>query len=108
MPIVTFDRDDLPAGFATEKGYFRIATRGDQVALIDMTCPHRGGPLTHGSCDGEFIICPWHRGRLKRQKLERSTVPVIKTARQVIFVLDSSVTSVFQSILLDCQGSQRS
>jgi nitrite reductase/ring-hydroxylating ferredoxin subunit len=103
MPIATFDRTDLPGGFATETGYFRIEVRGEQIALIDMTCPHRGGPLTHGHCDGEHIVCPWHGGRIKRRKLERSSLPVIQTAREVIFVLDASVTSVFQSIPLDCR-----
>ena len=27
---------------------------------IDDTCPHRGGPLSDGSIEGESVTCPWH------------------------------------------------
>ena len=56
MPIATFNRHDLPAGFSTRTRYFKIDRNPDHVALIDMTCPHRGGPLTHGTCEGERVV----------------------------------------------------
>jgi nitrite reductase/ring-hydroxylating ferredoxin subunit len=105
MPIATFDRNDLPAGFATETGFFKIDHRADGISLLDLTCPHRGGPLTHGSCDGDRIVCPWHGGRISRRKLEQRTYPTIRTSNQIMFVLDSAIARVFQSIPVDSHWS---
>ncbi len=27
---------------------------------IDDTCPHQGGPLSEGVCEGTEVMCPWH------------------------------------------------
>jgi nitrite reductase/ring-hydroxylating ferredoxin subunit len=105
MPIATFNRHDLPAGFATKARYFKIDRRPDSIALIDMTCPHRGGPLTHGTCDGERVVCPWHTGKISRRKLEQRTQPAITTADLVMFIVDSAVARVFHSIPVDCTWS---
>ena len=32
----------------------------DTVYGIDDVCPHRGGPLSEGSLEGESVTCPWH------------------------------------------------
>lgn len=101
MPIATFNRDDLPAGFATETHYFKVERRTGSIALIDMTCPHRGGPLTHGTCDGGRVVCPWHEGRITRRKLEQRTHPTISTPDRVMFVLESALVRVFRSIPVD-------
>ena len=105
MPIATFNFHQLPAGFATKTGFFKIERRADGVTLIDMTCPHRGGPLTHGTCDGDRVVCPWHGGRHNRRKLEKRTQPTITTTDRVIFVLDSPIMRVFQSIPVDSHWS---
>ncbi|MEO7732010.1 MAG: Rieske 2Fe-2S domain-containing protein [Kofleriaceae bacterium] len=105
MPIATFNRHELPAGFATKTRYFKIDRRPDHMALIDMTCPHRGGPLTHGTCEGERVVCPWHTGKISRRKLEQRTQPAITNADLVMFVVDSAVARVFQSIPVDCTWS---
>jgi nitrite reductase/ring-hydroxylating ferredoxin subunit len=104
MPIATFSRHDLPAGFATQTGFFKIERRAGGIALVDMTCPHRGGPLTHGSCDGDRIVCPWHGGRINRRKLEQRTQPTITTSDQVMFVLDSPLVRVFRTLPVDGHG----
>jgi len=105
MPIATFNRHDPPAGFATSTRYFKIDRRPDGIVLIDMTCPHRGGPLTHGTCEGERVVCPWHTGKIHRRKLEQRRQPAITTADLVMFVVDSPVMRVFQSIPVDCTWS---
>jgi nitrite reductase/ring-hydroxylating ferredoxin subunit len=106
MPIVTFSRDALPAGFATKTHFFKIEQRAGSIALIDMTCPHRGGPLTHGTCDGGRVVCPWHGGRISRRKLEQRTYPTITTADRVMFVLDAALGPVFQRIPVDRHWSE--
>ena len=36
---------------------------GGAYYAIDDTCPHRGGPLSQGSIEGETVTCPWHRSK---------------------------------------------
>jgi nitrite reductase/ring-hydroxylating ferredoxin subunit len=103
MPITTFNRHELPAGFATKTHYFKIEHRADSIALIDMTCPHRGGPLTHGTCDADRVVCPWHGGRVSLRNLAQRTQPTITTSDRVMFVLESALARVFQSIPVDGQ-----
>ena len=33
---------------------------GGRYHAIDNTCPHRGGPLSEGTLEGETVTCPWH------------------------------------------------
>ena len=47
---------------ATRVGGYRVALfhyDGAFHALADA-CNHKGGPLSEGRCDGEFVTCPWH------------------------------------------------
>jgi hypothetical protein len=107
MPIATFSRAELPAGFATRTRFFKIDRReGGAIALLDMTCAHRGGPLTHGTCDGGRIVCPWHRGKSSRRRLEQRAQPIIRTADRVLFVLDSALARVFRTIPVDKHWSE--
>jgi nitrite reductase/ring-hydroxylating ferredoxin subunit/multimeric flavodoxin WrbA len=43
-------------------GAKRIALtfRDGEFGAISGTCNHVGGPLGHGTLDGEFVVCPWH------------------------------------------------
>ena len=31
-----------------------------KVYAIDNICPHAGGPMAEGACNGELAMCPWH------------------------------------------------
>lgn len=33
---------------------------GGSYYAIDDVCPHKGGPLSDGTIDGESVACPWH------------------------------------------------
>ncbi|MGE3166953.1 MAG: Rieske (2Fe-2S) protein [Planctomycetota bacterium] len=33
---------------------------GAEYHAIDNRCPHNGGPLARGFCDGQYVYCPWH------------------------------------------------
>ena len=35
-----------------------------QFYAIQNTCPHRGGPLGEGECEGTVVTCPWHGLRI--------------------------------------------
>jgi len=106
MPIAIFSRNALPAGFATRARFYKIDRRGGTVVLIDMTCPHRGGPLTHGACDGQRVVCPWHHGRISRHKLEQCTQPAITTSDRVLLIVDSAPMRVFREIPVDGHWSE--
>jgi NAD(P)H-dependent nitrite reductase small subunit len=55
---------DIPAGQGkcVEVGDKRIALfnlEGTVYALDDV-CPHQGGPISEGECEGKVVTCPWH------------------------------------------------
>jgi nitrite reductase/ring-hydroxylating ferredoxin subunit len=33
---------------------------GGTFYAIDDTCPHKGGPLSEGTLNGNNVTCPWH------------------------------------------------
>ena len=37
---------------------------GGEFYAIQNTCPHRGGPLGEGECEGTVVTCPWHGWRI--------------------------------------------
>lgn len=106
MPIVTFSRSELPSGFSTATKFFKIEQAGAAVTLYDMTCKHRGGPLTHGRCAGKHIVCPWHDTRVARQSVERRAQPSITTPQVVMFVVSEAPRRQFQCLPLDSSWRQ--
>jgi len=49
-----------------------VTVNGKQVAVFNVggtfyaledRCPHRGAPLSDGTCAGTEVICPWHGAR---------------------------------------------
>jgi len=37
-----------------------ITHRDGEFGAISGVCNHVGGPLGHGTLDGDFVVCPWH------------------------------------------------
>jgi nitrite reductase (NADH) small subunit len=35
-------------------------TVGEEVVVIDGSCPHRGGPIGEGVVRDGVVVCPWH------------------------------------------------
>ncbi len=57
--------EDIPRRGArvvkTARGDIAIfRTVDDQVFALDDKCPHKGGPLSQGIVQGEFVTCPLH------------------------------------------------
>ncbi|HEY2498371.1 MAG TPA: Rieske 2Fe-2S domain-containing protein [Candidatus Angelobacter sp.] len=108
MPIVKFKFDDLPAGFSTPAAFYAVHQDIGTITLKDMTCPHRGGPLTHGVYVGNQIVCPWHGSRCNRQKIERRTQPAIRNGDSILFLTEQPLETVFVTIPLSevnqCKG----
>jgi nitrite reductase/ring-hydroxylating ferredoxin subunit len=102
MPIVKFKVDDLPAGFSTSAAFYAIQQTTGKITLADMTCPHRGGPLTHGTYAGagKQIVCPWHGSRCNREKIERRTQPSIRNGGLILFLTEQPLEKVFVTIPL--------
>lgn len=49
----------------------------------DMTCQHRGGPLTHGIEDNESLTCPWHGKKTKKCRLRYLDIAFVENANTV-------------------------
>jgi nitrite reductase/ring-hydroxylating ferredoxin subunit len=56
--------DDLPPGASLEiecdGRVIALFNRGGVIHAVDGICPHQGGPLAEGECQGTFVTCPWH------------------------------------------------
>lgn len=37
-----------------------------RFGAVHGACNHAGGPLGHGSLDGDYIVCPWHHWKFHR------------------------------------------
>jgi 3-phenylpropionate/trans-cinnamate dioxygenase ferredoxin subunit len=42
-----------------------VFRRGAELYALENRCPHAGGPLAIGRCDGETVTCPWHGARFE-------------------------------------------
>jgi nitrite reductase/ring-hydroxylating ferredoxin subunit/multimeric flavodoxin WrbA len=40
-----------------------LTCKDGQFGAISGNCNHAGGPLGHGSMDGDYVVCPWHQYR---------------------------------------------
>lgn len=98
MPIVKFKKDALPKAFATAKGFFKILSCNDEIQLIDMTCPHRGGPLTHALENEDFLICPWHKRKCKKINLKSMLLPTFISKDFIFFVIEEKIINVFKTL----------
>lgn len=98
MPIVQFNKQLLPDGFSTTNGFFRIIHNDKNVALINMTCPHRGGPLTHAEEEKDYLICPWHKKKCKKIKLVENFLPVITIDDSIYFVIETEIKAIFNKL----------
>ena len=37
-----------------------VANVDGNIAVLDGTCPHEGGPLGEGTIEEGRVVCPWH------------------------------------------------
>jgi 3-phenylpropionate/trans-cinnamate dioxygenase ferredoxin component len=55
---------DIPPGSGTlvevEGRRIAVFNVGGRYHAVDDTCPHREGPLSEGTLEGEVVTCPWH------------------------------------------------
>lgn len=42
-----------------------LLRRRGAILAVQAWCPHAGGPLVKGTCDGDTIECPWHGSRFE-------------------------------------------
>ena len=64
---------------------------GEQFYAIQNTCPHRGGPLGEGECEGTVVTCPWHAWRIDVSTGIGADNPNVKVARYNVKLQDDDV-----------------
>ena len=69
-----------------------VIRMGDGVHALEATCPHAGAPLEQGAvCNGR-LICPWHKGTLRR-----ATVALLSVGLLISTSLERSHLAVCSS-----------
>lgn len=43
-----------------------LSFRDGQFGVVSNACNHVGGPLGHGTLDGDYVVCPWHHWKFHR------------------------------------------
>lgn len=72
MPIIKFDKSKLPLVIRTIDKFLKTTVNSDgRIVFTDMTCAHRGGPLTHGEIADKYVVCPWHKYKAEVCKLKK-------------------------------------
>jgi NAD(P)H-dependent nitrite reductase small subunit len=51
---------------------------GDNVYVMDNTCPHAGGPLAEGDVEDGCAVCPWHGWNFQLESGELVNAPGVK------------------------------
>jgi len=44
-----------------------LSFRDGAFGAVSGVCNHAGGPLGHGTLDGEYVVCPWHYYKFERR-----------------------------------------
>lgn len=60
----------MPKSYDIEEGKSLSVQEGEHAVVVFQLegkqykyrdfCPHRGGALSEGTIEGEFVTCPWH------------------------------------------------
>jgi nitrite reductase/ring-hydroxylating ferredoxin subunit len=65
MPLVKVKPlSELPPGTVTEvnaaEAVYALCNVDGKFHCVEGTCPHAGGPLGHGTLNGNYLVCPLH------------------------------------------------
>lgn len=93
--VVLLRLDQIPASGVTEAmlGDVPVAVCrvGDEVFVVDNTCPHAGGPLGDGDLDGHLLACPFHGWTFDVRTGVCTVVPSKRVAVHAARVVDGAV-----------------
>lgn len=89
MQIISFNIQSFPFLIKTRSKFIRAEFDNSTLKLIDMTCRHRGGPLTHGSNKDGVISCPWHGMETKVCKIKNINLPHIINEKEIIIAINN-------------------
>ncbi len=77
-------------GKYVEIGGFQLAVfkTGEEIHVIDNTCPHAGGNLAGGFIEDGCAVCPWHYWAFKLDTGELRDMPGVSIATYKTRLLD--------------------
>ncbi|MEB0221902.1 Rieske (2Fe-2S) protein, partial [Pseudomonas sp. AB12(2023)] len=84
MQLIAFDRSNSVTVIKTALKYIQML-RGEEgeIKFKDMTCQHRGGPLTHGLEDDNWVTCPWHGRKTRKCHIRYLDIPYVENRKTV-------------------------
>ncbi|MEQ5055922.1 Rieske 2Fe-2S domain-containing protein [Klebsiella michiganensis] len=85
MQTISFEMPYGSVVLKTTNKFIRVfRCQKGSLMFTDMTCPHRGGPLTHGIENEEFIVCPWHKQKTKKCRIQSLDIPYVENGKTIL------------------------
>lgn len=84
MQLIAFDQSQTLPVIKTVSKYIQMQRdKNGQIQFKDMTCQHRGGPLTHGVEDNDSVTCPWHGKKTKKCRIYYLDIAFVESVNTV-------------------------
>ncbi|MFJ4133072.1 Rieske 2Fe-2S domain-containing protein [Pseudomonas cyclaminis] len=84
MRLIAFDQSQLLPVIKAAGKYIQMQRNEEgHMTFKDMTCRHRGGPLTHGTENTGSVICPWHGKKTRKCRIHYLDVAFVENSSTV-------------------------
>jgi len=90
MQLIAFDFMDKSILIKTADKYIQMFhDDAGEPHFRDMTCKHRGGPLSHGIEEKGAIKCPWHGQKTKVCKIHYLEIPYVENRKEILLGVEN-------------------
>lgn len=108
--IAIADMHDLPVGsvreVVVEDRVCAVANVSGEIHVLDGICPHQGGPLGKGACEGAILTCPWHGWQFDVRDGQCQLTPTVRQPRVTARVENQQVMIDFDALTSEDRSAE--